>query len=77
MDPFGGEKLAREHKASKQEAGKQRFDAFIRNTVFGGKRWVEDYCEDCENFEILEYRNGRYLCSTCAERVKAQEANDE
>jgi uncharacterized Zn finger protein (UPF0148 family) len=66
-----------EHVASKQEARKQRFDAFIRNTVFGGKKWVEGYCEDCGNFDLLEYRNGRYLCSVCAERVEAQEENHE
>lgn len=69
--------LGCEHKASKQEVRKRKFDAFIRKTVFGGKKWVEDYCEDCGNFDTLEYRNGRYLCSTCSERTQAQECNHE
>lgn len=40
--------MARGHKVSKQEVRKRKFDAFIRNMVFGGRKWVEDYCEDWE-----------------------------
>jgi len=69
--------VSREHKLSKQEVEKRKFDAFIRNTVFGGKKRVDDYCEDCGNFDRLEYRNGRYLCSSCAERAEAHAMNHE
>lgn len=65
--------MSYEHKMPKSI----KYEVFARASVYHGKKWIEGYCEDCGNFDLLIYRAGLYLCALSSELQQAREERAE